>query len=191
MAPLWMVESGGMAAALQMRIAIGIIRKAHGIHGEASVEPWTDSPERFKEVREVTLVSPDESQTRQIQIETSRSHLGRALVKFAGIDAPEDLRDLRGWTIEIPRSDARKLDPDEYFLHDLVGLTLVDRDGKQYGEVKDAYEGGGGVLLTVAGPKGEFDVPFAAAICTEVDLAGKRIVVDLPKGIDDLTNVED
>jgi 16S rRNA processing protein RimM len=186
-----MVESGGTAAALQMRIAIGIIRKAHGIHGEASVEPWTDSPERFEELRKVTLVSPDELQTREIEIENSRAHSGRALVKFAGIESPEDLRGLRGWTIEIPQADARKLDPDEYFLHDLVGLTLVDRDGKRYGEVKDAYEGGAGVLLTVAGPKGEFDVPFAAAICTEVDMAGKRIVVDLPKGIDDLTNVED
>jgi 16S rRNA processing protein RimM len=173
------------------RIAVGIIRKAHGVRGEASVEPWTSSVDRFHDLRSVTLVSPDESETRTAEIESFRPHTGRALVKFAGIDSPEELRQLRGWTIEIPQKDARKLEPDEYFLHDLVGLTLVDRDGKQYGEVKDAYEGGGGVLLSVAGPKGVFEVPFAAAICTEVDLAGKKIVVDLPKGIDDLTHVED
>ena len=191
MAPLWMVESGGMAAALQMSIAIGIIRKAHGIHGEASVEPWTDSPERFNDVRNATLVSPDESQTRPVEIESVRTHVDRALIKFAGIDSPEGLRELRNWTIEIPLADARKLESDEYFLHDLVGLTLVDGEGKERGEVKDVYEGGGGILLSVSGPKGEFEVPFAAAICTEIDLAGKRIVVDLPEGIEDLDHVED
>ena len=173
------------------RIAVGIIRKAHGVQGEASVEPWTSSLDRFNELRSVTLVSPDESETRTTQIERVRAHVGRALIKFAGIESPDDLRGLQNWTIEIPQTEARKLDADEYFLHDLVGLTLVDRDGKQYGEVKDVYEGGGGVLLNVAGPKGEFEVPFAAAICTEIDLPGKRIVVDLPKGIDDLGNVED
>ena len=173
------------------RIAVGVIRKAHGVRGEASVEPWTQSLDRFSELRSVTLVSPDESETREIEIEAARPHAGRALVKFAGIESPEDLQALRGWTVEIPASDARKLDADEYFLHDLAGLTLVDRDGKERGVVKEAYEGGGGVLLSVEGPKGEFEVPFAAAICTSIDLAGKKIIVDLPDGIDDLAHVED
>ena len=173
------------------RIAVGIIRKAHGVRGEASVEPWTPSLDRFNGLRSVTLVSPDESETRPMQIESVRPHVDRALIKFVGIDSPDDLRDLRNWTIEIPAADARKLEGGEYFLHDLVGLQLVDREGKQRGEVKDVYEGGGGLLLSVEGPKGEFEVPFAAAICTEIDLPGKRIVVDLPKGIDDLDHVED
>jgi 16S rRNA processing protein RimM len=173
------------------RIAVGIIRKAHGVRGEASVELWTDSAERFSELRSVTLVSPDESESREIEIERSRPHADRALVKFAGIESPEDLLSLRGWTIEIPASEARKLDEDEYFLHDLAGLTLVDAEGRTRGVVKEAYEGGGGVLLSVEGPKGDFEVPFAAAICTRVDLAAKQIIVDLPKGLDDLDTVED
>ncbi len=173
------------------RIAVGIIRKAHGVRGEASVEPWTSSLDRFNELRSVTLVSPDETETRTMEIEAVRAHVDRALIKFAGIESPDDLRDLQNWTIEIPQKEARKLEAGEYFLHDLVGLMLVDREGKQYGEVKDVYEGGGGMLLSVWGPKGEFEVPFAAEICTEIDLSGKRIVVALPKGLDDLGNVED
>jgi 16S rRNA processing protein RimM len=112
-------------------------------------------------------------------------------VKFSGIDSPEQIRELQNWTIEIPSSEARKLDPNEYFLHDLVGLTLVDSVGKQRGVVKEVYEGGGGVLLNVDGPRGEFEVPFAAEICTEIDLKEKRIIVELPEGIDDLGHVED
>jgi 16S rRNA processing protein RimM len=168
------------------RIALGIIRKAHGVRGEASVEAWSDSPERFTEVSAVTLVSPDESSTRDVSIESVRIHAGRALVKFAGIESPEEVQLLQNWTVEVPSSQARKLDENEYFLHDLVGLTLIDNDGSPRGKVIEIEETGGGVLLVVEGPRGRFDVPFAADICTKVDLDAKTIVVNLPDGIEDL-----
>jgi len=174
------------------RIAIGVIRKAHGVRGEASVEPWTDSPARFEEVESVTLVSPDDRDTRDVRIESVREHLGRALVKFAGIESPEELRALHGWTIEIPEDQARELEEDEYFLHDLTGLTLVDADGRERGVVTDAYEGGGGLLLSVRRPDGKvFEMPFAADICTNIDVKAKRMTVNLPEGLDDLDAVTD
>lgn len=173
------------------RIALGVIRKAHGVRGEASVEIWTDSADRFSELPGVMLVSPDDETTREARIESSRAHGDRALVKFAGIDTPEDLRGLQNWTIEIPAGEARSLDEDEFFLHDLVGLTLVDAGGAVRGTVIEANESGGGVLLTVQGPKGTYDVPFASEICTEIDLTNGRIIVALPEGLDDLEHVED
>src|SRR5688572_11555218 len=115
------------------RIAVGVIRKAHGVRGEASIEPWTASADRFSELSTVTLVSPDERETRSIAIESSRVHAGRALVKFEGIESPDEIRDLQNWTLEIPESEARKLDEDEYFLHDLEGLVLVDDQGRERG----------------------------------------------------------
>lgn len=176
---------------MTQRIAVGIIRRAHGVRGEASVESWTDVLDRFNELRAVTLVAPDESRTRETTIESSRPNRDRALIKFSGIDTPEEVMTVQDWTIEIPEDQARKLDENEYFLHDLAGLTLVDSEGKTRGVVTEAYEGGGGVLLKVDGPNGEYEVPFAEEICTEIDLAGKRIVVNLPKGLDDLEHVED
>jgi 16S rRNA processing protein RimM len=168
------------------RIALGIIRKAHGVRGEASVEAWSDSPERFSDVSAVTLVSPDESTTRDSAVESVRIHAGRALVKFAGIASPEEVQLLQNWTVEVPSSQARKLDANEYFLHDLVGLTLIDGDGVTRGKVIEIEETGGGILLVVEGPRGKFDVPFAADICTKVDLDAKTIAVSLPDGIEDL-----
>ena len=73
---------------MQNRIALGVIRKAHGVRGEASVEPWTDTIDRFSDLDRVMLVSPDEETTREARIESAREHSGRVLVKFAGIDAP-------------------------------------------------------------------------------------------------------
>ena len=172
------------------RIAVGIIRKAHGVRGEASVEPWTDSLDRFDDLETVTLVSPDESETREVAVESVRIHAGRALLKFATIETPEEVQTLHNWTVEIPEDEARELEQDEYFLHDLVGLTLVDAEGKERGVVTDAYEGGGGILLHVKRPDGrEFELPFAADLCTEIDLEAKRMVVALPEGIEDLDAV--
>jgi 16S rRNA processing protein RimM len=168
------------------RIALGIIRKAHGVRGEASVEVWSDSPDRFADLRAVTLVSPDDNQTRAAAIESVRTHAGRALVKFAGLESPDDVQKLQNWTVEIPEADARKLDAGEYFLHDLIGLTLVDAGGQVRGKVVEVEEGAGGVLLVVDGPRRRFDVPFAAEICTNVDLEAKTIVVSLPEGIEEL-----
>jgi 16S rRNA processing protein RimM len=167
-------------------IALGVIRKPHGVRGEASVEAWTDSLDRFHDLTAVTLVSPDERATRPATIEAVRLHTGRALVKFAGIDSPEELRVFQNWTIEIPDEQARKVDEDEYFLHDLIGLTLVDEQGER-GQVVDVEETAGGVLLVVQGPKRRFDVPFAADICTKVDLQAKTMTVKLPEGLEDLS----
>lgn len=179
-----------MSSPTSDRIAVGILRKAHGVRGEASVEPWTDSVERFEELQAVTLVAPDESQTRDVKVEAMRVHGERVLMKFAGIETPEEVQRLHNWTIEIPADAARALDKDEYFLHDLAGLTLIDAEGRERGVVQEAYEGGGGVLLNVKRPDGkEFELPFAADLCTEIDLAAKRIVVNLPEGIDDLEGI--
>jgi 16S rRNA processing protein RimM len=149
-------------------IALGIIRKPHGIRGEASVEPWTDSAERFTEVSRITLVSPDESSQRETTIESVRFHAGRVLVKFSGIESVDELRN---WTIEIP---------------DVIGMKLVDANGREQGIVTDAYEGGGGTLLEVTRGRRKFEVPFATDICTAIDVAAKTIVVMLPEGIDAL-----
>lgn len=174
------------------RIAIGVIRKAHGVRGEASIEPWTDSAGRFSELEAVTLVSPDEKRTREMRIESVREHGERALVKFAGVETPEEIQTLQNWTVEIPAGDARALDEDEYFLHDLVGLTLVDADGRERGVVTEVLEGGGGLLLQVKRGDGkEFELPFAADLCTEIDIPAKRMVVALPEGLDDLDAVAD
>ena len=167
------------------RIALGVIRKPHGLRGEANVEAWTEF-DRFFEITKVTLVSPDEKSTRAATIDSVRLHRDRALIKFSGIESPEDMQQLKDWTIEIAEKDAKQLEEDEYFLHDLAGLHLIDASGADRGEVVEAYEGGGGVLLSVRRNDGKmYDVPFAATICTHIDLKGKTITVDLPEGIDE------
>lgn len=173
-------------------IALGVIRKAHGVRGEASIEIWTDLPERFQDLEEVTLLSPDERERRAARVESVRFHGGRALVKFAGIESLEEVRRHQGWTIEIPRTSARELEQGEFFLHDLEGLSVIESgSGRVLGSVARAEEGAGGVLLTVRASGGRaFDIPFAAEICTTIDVAGGRMEVTLPSGLEELETLK-
>jgi tRNA (guanine37-N1)-methyltransferase len=169
------------------RIAVGIIRKPHGVRGDASVEPWTADVSRFEDLTRVTLAAPHDRELRLAVIDGIRVHGSRLLLHFEGVDSPEEVGELRNWTIEIPASEARALEADEYYLHDLVGLELIDVDGVSRGVVTVADEAGSGVLLTVRRPDGHtYDVPFAASICTEIDITNRRMRVDLPEGIEDL-----
>lgn len=172
-------------------IAVGIIRKPHGLRGEASVEPWTSSVERFAELKEVSLVSPDGKLRRAARISSWRPHGERALILFEGVASPEAAALLREWTIEIPATDARALDDGEYFLHDLIGLQLFDESQLLLGTVEDLQEGGGGLLLRVRTSAKMFaNVPFAADYIVSMDIDAKRMVVRLPEGLLDLSAVE-
>jgi tRNA (guanine37-N1)-methyltransferase len=171
-------------------IGVGVIRKPHGIKGEASVEPLTDSVERLAELTAVYLVSPDRKSIRPARIDGTRFHGPRALVHLEGVESPEQLRDLQNWSIEIGEDQLRKLGEGEYFIHDLIGLEVVASDETAVGETVDAQEGASGVLLTVRTADGRtFEMPFVEAICREIDTGQKRMVVDLPAGLVDLDRV--
>ena len=74
-------------------------------------------------------------------------------------------------------------DPDEFYDHQLVGLSVVTVDGTVLGAVSDVVHLPTSVLLSVARPEGrEVLVPFVASIVPEVDVPGGRVVVDLPPG---------
>lgn len=177
--------------AAQDLIALGIIRKAHGVRGEASVEPWTDSPLRFSELDRVFLVSPDESQRREVHVASARLHGSRVLVAFEEISTPEELRPLHDWSIEVPLAEARSLEEGEYFVHDLAGLRVIDdASGREMGVVSAVTEGGSGYLLTVQPREGRpFDMPFADSFLRGIDLEARTMRVDLPAGLEDLESI--
>lgn len=120
---------------------------------------------------------------RPLEVENAWWHGERLILKFRGIDSISDAETLAGADVEIPAEERTRLDPDEYFLSDLVGCEVIDaRSGRALGVVDGWTETGGPVLLTI----GELLIPFARSICTEIDPAGRRIVVDLPEGLAEL-----
>ena len=173
-------------------IAVGVIRKSHGVRGEMSVEPLTETPERFRDLGDVWLVSPDRSEMRPGRLTSARTHKDRALVGLEGITDPESVAPFRNWTIEIHSRDAKALEENEFFIHDLIGLRMIAPDDRFLGTITDVVEGGGGLLLVVEPPdRPPFEVPFAQSICTRIDPAAGTVVADLPEGLEDLSRAEE
>jgi 16S rRNA processing protein RimM len=106
------------------------------------------------------------------------------LLKFRGIDSIEDAEPWRGAEVRIPRSERVQLDAGEFFLSDLTGCEVVERGtGQSLGVVTGWNDGGPSGLLEV-GP--DLLIPFARSICVGIDVAARRIEVELPDGLTDL-----
>jgi 16S rRNA processing protein RimM len=178
-------------------VAVGRIGRAHGLRGEVSVIPWTDTPdERFVVGVELTVgngqgrVLPDAP---PLVIETARVHSGRWLLGFQDVVDRNGAESLHGRTLMLP-AIARPaiVDPDEFYDSDLVGLTARTSAGVELGPITDVVHGpvGDYLVLSIAGeadgPAREHLVPFVAAIVPVVDVASGVVTVDPPEGLFDL-----
>ena len=156
--------------------------RAWGIRGELIAIPLSDRLERFQELGRVYLFGSGPAA--QYEVESARIVPGSVIFKFRGIDSIDDADRWRGAEVRIPREERLEPEPGEFFIGDLVGCEVVERgSGESLGLVTGWNEGGACGLLQV-GP--DLLIPFARSICVSIDIAGKRIEVDLPEGLKDL-----
>ncbi|MBK8465564.1 MAG: 16S rRNA processing protein RimM [Chloracidobacterium sp.] len=163
-------------------VAVANIVRTRGLKGEVVAEILTDFPERFELLDVVTAVRADGGRF-ELKIENHWFQNGRVILKFAGVDSVEGGETLRNVEICVPLSEAVELETDEYFDWELAGCKVETLDGEQIGKVRELMRTGGTELLVVEGETKEFLIPFANAICTEVDIENKLIKVDPPDGL--------
>ena len=180
------------------RLVVGRVLRPHGIKGELSVEVLTDAPERFAAGAELGVGDPDGPEhLRTAVVAASRRHQGRLLLSLEGITDRDAADRLRGAWLSIPVAAARPLDPGEFWPHQLVGLAVVDRQGRPRGRVADVVPGAAHDLLAVEiTPEGSGEpqggapddqvrialVPAVAALVT-VELEAGRVLVDAVPGL--------
>lgn len=163
-------------------VAIANIVRTRGLKGEVVAEVLTDFPERFELLDTVIAIRPD-GERAELKIEKFWFQKGRVILKFAGHDTVESGETLRGVEICVPESDAVELEDDEYFDWQLAGCKVESTDGSHIGEVRELMRTGGTELLVVQGEAKEYLIPFAEAICVEVDIENKLIKIDPPEGL--------
>jgi 16S rRNA processing protein RimM len=166
-------------------IAIARILRPRGNRGEVLVELHTDFPARFRNLNRALVEFPD-GRREFLDIERTWEHQGRQVLKFASVDSISDAEKLVGSWIKIEAEEAVTLPEGTYWDHDLVGCSLRNRSGQRLGVVTDILRIAGNNQLIVCSENGEFMVPVAAAICLEVSIANKEILVELPDGLMDL-----
>jgi 16S rRNA processing protein RimM len=163
---------------------VGRVLRPHGIRGELAVEVLSDAPDRFAPGAELGAGDPDgDSPLRPVTVTAARLHLGRLLLRLDGVEDRDAAERLRGALLSIPMEAARPLAADEFWPHQLVGLAVVDRQGRRRGEVADVLPGTAHDLLAVDLPGGERRlVPVVAALVT-VELEAGRVLVDAVPGL--------
>ena len=166
------------------RLVVGRVLRPHGIKGELSVEVLSDAPERFAPGVELGVGDPDGPEPlRTAVVAASRRHLGRLLLSLEGVEDRDAADRYRGAWLSIPVTEARPLEPDEFWPHQLVGLAVVDHQGRERGRVADVLPGAAHDLLSVELPDGaSVLVPAVAALVT-VELDAGRVVVEAVPGL--------
>lgn len=169
-----------------MELVIGRVVKSHGIRGELVVEIRTDAPdERFASGVILAGKTKGSSEVHEYTITGAREHSGRLLLTLRGIADRTAADAMRGTlfvvdSADLPRGD----DPDEFYDHELEGLTAKLIDGTELGTVAEVLHSAAGELLSVRTISDrEVLVPFVAAIVPEVSVAGGYLIIDPPDGL--------
>ena len=165
-----------------MQLVVGRVVRAHGIGGEVSVDVRTDSPDlRFAPG---STLETDPADRGPLTVTRCRWHSGRLLVGFEGVGDRTAAEALRGTLLVADSATSPPGGDDEYWDHELAGLTVVTMGGEVVGQVEDVVHPPGSDVLVVRRPDGEeLLVPFVKAIVPVVDLAGGRVVIDPPDGL--------
>jgi 16S rRNA processing protein RimM len=161
-------------------LAVGKLRRAHGVHGEILMEVYTDFPERFHP-DEVLYLGPETGQLRLVKYRTHREGL---LLTFDGYTTPEAVGELRNQMLYVRTGDRPPLPDGEYYHHQLIDLTVVTDGGLTIGSVVEILETGASDVLVVRPEIGpEVLIPVADAFIQRIDLDKHEITVHIIPGM--------
>ncbi|MBB2989988.1 16S rRNA processing protein RimM [Mycolicibacterium iranicum] len=169
-----------------MDLVVGRVVKAHGVTGELAVDVRTDDPEgRFAPGVTLRGRSNRGGAERDYLIESVRAHGGRLLIRLEGVGDRTAADALRGTLFLVDSAVLPPIeDPDEFYDHQLEGMTVTTTSGHEVGTVAEVLHTTAGELLAVRNPDGaEVLVPFVSAIVVSVSLADGAIEIDPPDGL--------
>jgi len=170
-----------------MELVVGRVAKSHGVRGELVVDVRTDDPDaRFAEGTTLRGRMPRSTETREFTVESAREHSGRLLLALHGVGDRSAADALRGMLFVVDSADLPPSeDPDEYYDHELEGLTVRDTAGTEIGTVTEVLHSAAGELLAVRAAEDgrQILVPFVTAIVPTVSIAERLVVIDPPEGL--------
>lgn len=166
-------------------LQVGIITSTHGVRGEVKVYPTTDDPRRFRRLKEVVLDTGKEKMN--LEIEGVKFFKQFVILKFKELDNINDIEKYRQKSLYVTRKNAVRLQRDEYFIADLIGLKVQDEDGKELGTVKDVIETGANDVYEVEMADGKsLLLPAIKQCILNVDVENGTMQVHVLEGLLDL-----
>jgi 16S rRNA processing protein RimM len=163
-------------------LQVGVIANTHGIRGEVKVFPTTDDPARFKKLKKVFLDTGKGHL--EMEIEQVKFFKQFVILKFKGYDDINDIEKFKKKSLLVDRAHAVKCKKDEYFIADLIGLSVYTEDGSHLGTLVDVLQTGANDVYTVEmEDKREVLIPAIGECILDVDLDERKMQVHLLKGL--------
>ena len=160
-------SSGASGAESAPLLEVGRVGRPHGTGGEVAVTLVSNRPERLAPGSEL------QTDAGTLRVAASRPHNQRHLVTFAGVDDRDQAEALRGLVLRAEPL----VDPDEMWVHELIGSRVVDQSGTDRGPVASVVANPAGDLLELV--DGTL-VPLRFVVGT---VPTERIEVDVPEGL--------
>lgn len=155
-------------------LAVGKLRRPHGIHGEIVMEVLTDFPERLRTGRQVLI---GESHL-PVKIAGVRWHNQLMLICFDGYPDRTSVELFRNQLVVIPVQELPKLPEGQYYQHEIIGLRVVNQSGLEMGVVEQILVTGANDVYLVRGVDGgEILLPAIDEVIRSVDLTTKTMIV--------------
>lgn len=172
----------GLECFMEDLLQVGVITQTHGVRGEVKVFPTTDDAGRFKKLKHVLLDTGKEMLPFEIQ--NVKFFKQFVILKFKGIDNINEIERYKRCPLLVTREDAVELKEDEYFIADMVDMTVVTEDGEVFGVLKDVLKTGANDVYVVQSDKyGEVLMPAIKECILDVDMKGRQIKVHLLAGL--------
>lgn len=166
-------------------LRVGIITQTHGIRGEVKVFPTTDDPMRFKKLKKCII--PMKRENIELTVESVKFFKQYVILKFKEYSNINDIEQFVKKDIMVTRENAVKCEPGEYFICDLIGLTVVTDEGDTLGTLTDVLETGANNVYEVSAPNGKTVlIPVIDQCILSHDMDNKTVTVHLLPGLLDL-----
>ena len=167
---------------MEKLLQVGVISSTHGVRGEVKVFPTTDDIKRFKKLKKVFLDTGREHL--ELEVEGVKFFKQFAILKFKGIDNINDIEKYKGRSLLVDREHAVRLQKNEYFIADMIGMTVFTDDGKEFGTLKDVMETGANDVYVIDSKEhGEVLVPAIKQCILNVDVENQTMEIHLLEGL--------
>jgi len=163
-----------------VHLTVGFLRRPHGVHGEIILDLHTDFPERLQSGRKLFLGEEYQPMT----LESVRPHAKGMLIKFKGVETPEDVGQFRNQWVYVRASDVPRLPEGQLYQHELFGFSVVDESGSLLGELVEILETGANDVYVVRDVNGrEILLPVIPSVILELEPVRRLIRVHLLEGL--------
>ena len=163
------------------KICVARIGAAHGVRG--AVKLWTFTEDPFAVKAYGPLSTKDGA--RPFELTSAREAKDHLVATFKGVTTREEAERLNGIELYVAREKLPATEDGEYYHADLIGLAAETTAGVTLGRVLAVHNFGAGDIIEIAPPSGPtMLLPFTNAVVPTVDLAGGRVVIELPEEID-------